>query len=80
MIPIDPRFMNARSWAAQTGNILEPYGNIPVLVNDEDWKQWAADITLLPAIANLLPARPEGFLRWEDWANAFNETVLLLDI
>jgi len=79
MIPIDPRFMSAVSWADQTILVLSDEAPIPRLLNEDDWKTWAAYLILTPDIAKLGPAQPQMFNKWRDWAAAFNETIRLVD-
>lgn len=79
MIPIDPRFMSAVSWADHTILVLSDEAPIPRLLNDDDWKTWAAYLILTPDIAKLGPAQPQMFTEWRDWAAAFNETIRLID-
>ncbi len=75
MIPIDPRFMTVMTWVANTMAALLPYGVIPILTNEDKWRDWAAFVVLIPEIASFGPARPEEYVNWYEWAAAFNETV-----
>lgn len=77
-ITVDPRMLNAREWAARTTPLLFPYGTIPMLLDPERWREWAANVILLPRVAAASAPRPERFATWQDWATAFNVTLRLL--
>ena len=76
-LTIDPRFMTAQHWTAQTTLLIVSAGSIPKLQNEADWRKWAAQVTALPAIAALGPPRPEPFRSWDAWARQFNLTLQL---
>lgn len=78
MIPIDPRFMSAVTWADMTITILADEAPIPRLMSEEKWKDWAAYVILTPEVAALKPAQPQNYANWYDWAAAFNETLRLI--
>lgn len=79
MIPIDPRFMSATSWTDQTIIVLADEAPIPRLLHEDKWRDWAAYVILTPAIAALGPAQPQNYRTWKEWADAFNETIRLLE-
>jgi hypothetical protein len=77
-ITVDPRILDAREWAARTIPLLQPFGTIPQLRNPDGWREWAAFVVSLPAIAASSAPRPERFAQWSDWALAFNVALRLL--
>lgn len=77
-ITIDPRLLGAREWAARTTPLLSPFGTIPLLLDPERWREWAAYVIALPRIAAVNAPRPERFQTWSDWATAFNVALQLL--
>ena len=79
MITIDPRYLNAPTWASKTTGALLPYGVIPILLDENKWRQWADYVILIPDIAALGPPRPEIFSDWRLWALAFNQTLALVE-
>lgn len=77
---IDPRFMTAQNWTAQTSTVLLPFGFVPKLLSEDDWRSWASYVVNLPAVAALGPPRPEPYADWHSWARQFNQTVRLLKV
>lgn len=77
---IDPRFMTAVNWAAQTTTLLAPYGTVQKLTSDDRWLEWARGVVALPAVAALGCPRPEPYANWQDWARQFNMTARLLTV
>lgn len=75
---IDTRFIDVLNWASQTTTLLLPYGTIPKLLDADHWRDWAAEVVSLPALAALGTVRPEGFSDWRGWARQFNATARLL--
>lgn len=75
---IDPRFTSAPHWTAQTSFVLAPYGTIPVLRDEAEWRSWARYVVGLPAVAAVGAVHPEGYDTWQKWAVAFNSSLTLL--
>jgi hypothetical protein len=75
---IDPRFMGAARWTAETSTALSKFGVIPILTDPEDWRSWATFVSTLPAVSALHPPRPVEFATWDAWAHRFNEALRLL--
>jgi hypothetical protein len=79
-IPIDPRFIDATRWVAETTILLAPFGTVPKLLDPEHWREWASVVVALPSVAAVNAPRPEGFATWDAWARAFNVTARLLAV
>lgn len=77
---VDPRFLSATRWAAETAWNLSPFATIPRLENEKAWQDWARYIVGVPSINALQPPRPEGFTDWRRWAVALNQTIQLLTL
>lgn len=77
-ITIDPRMLDAREWAGRTTPSLLSFGTIPLLLDPDRWREWAAYVVALPRIAAVNAPRPERFSTWQDWATAFNVALRLL--
>ena len=77
---IDPRYMTAMDWAAQTTQALVQYGAIPILQDETQWRDWADCVTALPQIASVNPPRSLGFDSWQEWALRFNELAAQLAV
>jgi len=75
---VDPRFITLSRWASETAWNLAPFATMPQLLDETKWQDWARYAVGVPAVNALQPPRPEGFSRWEDWADAFNQTIQLL--
>ena len=70
--------MEAPAWAAQMTTLLAPYGTIPKLLTEDEWRGWAAAVINLPALSALNAPRPEVYESWQDWGRAFNLVARLL--
>lgn len=77
---IDPRFLSATRWAAETGADLARHnvGNIPILIREDNWRDWARFVVSLPLVAAFSPPNPDRFPHWQGWALKFNETIAVL--
>ena len=72
--------MTAKHWTAQTTLLIARYGTIPILFDDDAWKNWAAYVCSLPAMESVNVPRPEIFKDWQGWAIAFNQQARNLGI
>lgn len=70
----DPRDMWPTEWASQNMQILQQYGVIPILHDDDDWREWALIVIQLPGIAAQYPPDPRG-MEWVDWSERFSQSV-----
>lgn len=77
-IRIDPRYSTAQQWTAQSSITLAPYGTIPILLHEDDWKSWARYVVGLPAVAAVGAVHPDAYDTWQRWARDFNSSLTLL--
>lgn len=75
---VNPRNVDPRQWAAQMALSLYQYGPVPTLADPNQWREWARVVIAFPALAAVGAPRPEQFTSWQDWAHAFNWSVLRL--
>jgi hypothetical protein len=73
---IDPRYSeSAIEWADMTTPAILRFGQIPKLMREEDWPNWAFLIVQLqPLEARRLPD-PRTYTDWREWAIRFNQAV-----
>lgn len=75
---IDPAFLSAVDWTAQTTPILVRYGSVPQIASDDEWRLWADQVLALPAVTGVNPPQHDGFQDWREWALRFNEAAAQL--
>lgn len=74
---INPRGLTVTEWTdAMT---LQLTGlSIPPRLDDPDaWIGWALVVNQSPHIATFNPPNPYAFVDWHNWAERFNQTVIL---
>lgn len=75
---IDPRGLDAITWANQTIPSLARLGVLaPSLQDEEQWRQWGLVVMQDPRVARFNPPIPQGFDDWREWAVRFNQAVPL---
>lgn len=72
---IMPVGMSASDWCNQMTLDLCPYGVLPLVMSDEQWRPWASQVITLPGLASLAPPSHEDFEDWERWAYAFISSI-----
>lgn len=60
--------MTVTAWADHLSLSLERYGIVARLDDPTRWREWAAQVNSLPAVARLSPPDPFQFGDWRDWA------------
>lgn len=68
---IDPRGMDLRLWADAVIFDLEKFGPLGQLMDESEWKDWAAGIIGVNGISQLNPPSPYQFDDWREWAIRF---------
>lgn len=53
------------------------YSQPPRLDDPHDWQVWALTVVQSPRIAAFNPPNPLEFTQWREWAQRFNQTVVL---
>ena len=76
---IDPRDITPTEWCDRMVLELDRFGTIPVIMADEDWKQWGRETIQLSEISVFNPPDPETYDEFEDWALDFNDAVFAGD-
>lgn len=71
---INPRHISMQRWCAAMVDELRAFGQVAPLAG-EDWQAWSRQVLTLPGLARYNPPNPEGFDRFEDWADRFNGAV-----
>lgn len=74
---IDPRGLTVKEWCDYMVDELYQFGTIPTLQRERAWPQWAMAVIQLPGIAKFSPPDPRGFSTWLEWAERFNQTVII---
>jgi hypothetical protein len=66
-VPVDPRYMDLRTWA---NFLVQDFGNsmLPILLDEDRWKEWAMRVYEAPAFCNAGAPQPQGFSDWRPWA------------
>ncbi len=72
---VNPTGTEPTRWAAQMQLSLAEYGPIPALKDPQHWREWAAVVVNIPAIASVGAPRPERFESWSDWVHVFNLAI-----
>lgn len=71
----DPRGLTIEHWSALTAAALQPFGYVPRQTNEDGWKDWAAAVKTLPALAPRFVPGSTGFDDWRAWALRLNEAM-----
>lgn len=74
---VDPRYVTVIEWTDFMAPLLEKFGRMPRLDNEEFWKEWALTLIQKPAIQRYQPPDPRYFHDWQEWAFRFNQAVPL---
>lgn len=70
---IIPEYISLRDWAASL--IVDfPADNLPILYNEEEWKDWGNDVILSPSFERTNAPRTDSYSEWSDWAKALYQT------
>ena len=75
---VNPTGTDPVRWAGQMALALSAYGNVPILLDPDKWRDWAATVVGFPAVAAVNAPRPQAFATWEDWAHQFNLSLRLI--
>jgi hypothetical protein len=76
---IHPRGMSPRDWCDRMVLELDRFGTIPVIMADEEWKQWGREVIQLSEISIFDPPAPDFYEDFEEWAIDFNDAVFAGD-
>lgn len=64
---IIPTYMSLKDWSA-TLMVDFPTDNIPMLLNEDDWKEWGSNLIQCDSfLENSAPA-PTIYDNWRDWS------------
>ncbi len=74
---INPIGMPIKLWCDFMVPELRQFGQVPILQNEADWQRWGQQVNKLPGIAGYNPPNPSFFTNFYDWAERFNQTVVL---
>lgn len=77
---IDTRGLSVEHWSRLTAASLTPYGLIPLLATDKDWKTWAHAVCALPDVSALGVPDPRSFSDWKEWGHLLNRQLALLGL
>lgn len=66
-IVVRPDNMGLIDWAAQL-LIDFPTTNLPILYNEDAWKEWGNLVISTQSFANKAAPRTDGYSDWRDWA------------
>jgi hypothetical protein len=75
MFVIDPYGWEVVEWVDRMTPSLEPFGDVPELLAEGEWRDWARSIIQNTQIARCQPPDPGLFNDWREWACRFNQTV-----
>jgi hypothetical protein len=67
--------LTATQWADAMTPLLETYGQIPKMISDDMWQEWAERVIDIPGIAVQFPPVPSLYNDWKEWARYFMLTV-----
>ncbi len=76
---VNPTRTDPAHWCSQMALSLSQYGPIPKLLDPAGWREWAAIVVSIPAIAGVGAPRPERFASWRPWAHEFNQAIRVLE-
>lgn len=74
---IDPRGLAVTDWTDFMTTQLVGYSVPPRLDDPKSWQTWALVVCQSPRIAAFNPPNPLTFTDWRDWAERFNQAVVL---
>lgn len=72
---IDPHGFEVVEWVDRMTPELEPFGDVPELLEAKGWRDWAQAIIQNSLIANCQPPDPGFYEDWREWACRFNQAV-----
>lgn len=64
---IIPQYISLIDWANQL-LIDFPADNLPILYNEDDWKEWGNDVIFAPSFESLNAPNTEFYDNWQTWA------------
>lgn len=71
-LPANISFLGwARALVTNFPTLPEP----PLVYNDNTWRLWAQELKSSPELVEVAVPGPEGFVRWEDWAAPFTQSL-----
>ena len=78
MILVMPEYITFNNWACSLLTTYSRY-NIPLLLDENDWKKWAEDLLAVPPFrgknipspSSLTTSANENDQEWQPWARAF---------
>ncbi len=70
---IIPVGISLLDWAASL-LIDFPNDNIPILYNEEEWKDWGDSVIFGPTFSSLNAPSTKFYDNWQDWAFALYQT------
>jgi hypothetical protein len=73
MTTINPYGLNVQEWTDFTALGLYNYGAAPVLLDPDNWREWALTVLGFPAISDINAPDPTSFEDWREWASRFNQ-------
>jgi hypothetical protein len=68
-----PEYISLRDWADSLITDF-PNDNIPILYNEEEWKEWGNDVIYETHFENLNAPSTDLYDNWKDWAYALYQT------
>lgn len=71
---IIPRYIDLLTWANQMVQCF-PASQVPVLINEEDWREWGEILISRAAFTRFQAPSPHGFDDWQSWAEALILTL-----
>jgi len=74
---LDPRGLSVMQWTDFMTNELIGFSQPPRLDDPLSWRTWALTVCQSPRIAAFSPPNPFQFSDWREWAERFNQTVVL---
>lgn len=52
-----------------------PDADLPLFVDENNWKQWAESLIIIPTFNNVALPDPRGFNNWQEYAVRFTEII-----
>ena len=64
-----PFYISLSDWAHSL-LIDFPNDNVPILYNEEEWKEWGNDVTFCPTFEKTNAPSTDFYNNWQEWALA----------